>query len=178
MLLYNFSKLWQLPGAWNFSTFSSLPTRDTVENNGHVAQKLNSFWSTGKCNLPGWGGEPSLLGQVVHGADEVEYLHHVHPRDAEPAPTSRHVVRLPVDSIPVQGSGEDLSHWFRYAKHLEYLLIGSMKMLLFWGDLWCAAHEVVKEVVAQLDQVHDRLRALQDLPVQRGLDVRLQKIGF
>ena len=41
-LLYNSPELWRFPGAWNFSTFSSLLTRDTVGNNGHVAQKLNS----------------------------------------------------------------------------------------------------------------------------------------
>ena len=57
---------------------------------------------------PTWLGGLALLGQVVHGADEVEYLHHVHPRDAEPAPASRHVVRFPINTIPVKGSGEYL----------------------------------------------------------------------
>ena len=81
-----------------------------MENNGHVAQKLNSFWSTGKCrNPPVWVGGRALLGQVVHGADEVEYLHHVHPPDAEAAPASGHVVCL-VDSVPVKGSRKDLWH--------------------------------------------------------------------
>ena len=58
---------------------------------------------------PTWLGGLGLLGQVVHGADEVEDLHHVHPRDAEPAPASRHVVRF-VDAIPVKSSGKDLLH--------------------------------------------------------------------
>ena len=57
---------------------------------------------------PTWLGGLALLGQVVHGADEVEDLHDVHPRDAEPAPASRHVVCLPINTIPVQGSREDL----------------------------------------------------------------------
>ena len=49
-----------------------------------------------------------LLGQVVHGADEVEDLHHVHARDAEPASTARHVVRL-VHPVAVERAREDLS---------------------------------------------------------------------
>ena len=71
-----------------------------MENNGHVPQK--SFCSR-TTHLDG----EILLGQVVHRADEVEDLHHVHPRDAEPAPASRHVVRF-VDAIPVKSSGKDL----------------------------------------------------------------------
>lgn len=35
------------------------------------------------------------------------------------------------------------------------------------------AHEVVEEVVHQVDDVHDGLRALDNLTVQRGLDIRL-----
>jgi hypothetical protein len=38
-----------------------------------------------------------------------------------------------------------------------------------------AAAEVVQEVVGELDQVHNRLRALDDLSVQRRLDVGLKK---
>ncbi len=38
-----------------------------------------------------------------------------------------------------------------------------------------AAAEVVQEVVGELDQVHHRLRALDDLSVQRRLDVGLKK---
>merc|ERR1719318_2544593 len=57
----------------------------------------------------------------------------------------RHVVRL-IQAVSLQGAGEHL---------------GS------------AAHEVVKEVVAQLDEVHDGLGALEDLPVEGRLDVRL-----
>ena len=111
---------------------------------------------------PTWLGGLGLLGQVVHGADEVEDLHHVHPRDAEPAPTARHVVRL-VQPVAVERAREDLSKCeycrgkFRFSFHLG-----------------CAAHEVVEEVVGELDQVHDGFGTLQDLPVQGRLDVRLQ----
>ena len=49
------------------------------------------------------------------------------------------------------------------------------KNFCFRFHLGCAAHEVVEEVVGELDQVHDRLGALQDLAVQRGLDVRLKR---
>ncbi len=38
-----------------------------------------------------------------------------------------------------------------------------------------AAAEVVQEVVGELDEVHHRLRALDDLSVQRRLDVGLKK---
>jgi hypothetical protein len=92
-----------------------------------------------------WLRGAGLLGQVVHGADEVEDLHHIHPRGAEPASTARHVVRL-VQPVAVERAREDLG---------------------------CAAHEVVEEVVGELDQVHDGFGTLQDLPVQGSLDVRL-----
>ena len=42
-------------------------------------------------------------------------------------------------------------------------------------DWTCAAAEVVQEVVDELDQVHHCLGALDNLPVQRGLDVALEK---
>ena len=106
-------------------------------------------------------GRLGLLGQVVHGADEVEDLHHVHPRDAEPAPTARHVVRL-VQPVAVERAREDL----RRCKYRE--------IFCFRFHLGCAAHEVVEEVVGELDQVHDCFGTLQDLPVQGRLDVRLQ----
>ena len=106
-------------------------------------------------------GRLGLLGQVVHGADEVEDLHHVHPRDAEPAPTARHVVRL-VHPVAVERAREDL----RRCKYRE--------IFCFRFHLGCAAHEVVEEVVGELDQVHDGFGTLQDLPVQGSLDVRLQ----
>ncbi len=41
-----------------------------------------------------------------------------------------------------------------------------------------AAAEVVQEVVGELDEVHHRLRALDDLAVQRRLDVGLKKTTF
>ena len=106
-------------------------------------------------------GGLGLLGQVVHGADEVEDLHHVHPRDAEPASTARHVVRL-VQPVAVERAREDL----RRCKYRE--------IFCFRFHLGCAAHEVVEEVVGELDQVHDGFGTLQDLAVQGRLDVRLQ----
>ena len=110
---------------------------------------------------PTWLGGLGLLGQVVHGADEVEDLHHVHPRDAEPASTARHVVRL-VHPVAVERAREDL----RRCKYREFFC--------FRFHLGCAAHEVVEEVVGELDQIHDGFGTLQDLPVQGRLDVRLQ----
>ena len=91
-----------------------------------------------------------LLGEVVQCSNEVKYLHDVHPCDAEAAPAPRHVVRL-IQAVSLQGAGEHL---------------GS------------AAHEVVKEVVAQLDKVHDGLGALEDLSVEGRLDVRLKQGEF
>ena len=41
-----------------------------------------------------------------------------------------------------------------------------------------AAHEVVEEVVHDLDDVHHGLAALHDLAVEGGLDVGLKKIGL
>ena len=110
---------------------------------------------------PTWLGGSGLLGQVVHGADEVEDLHHVHPRDAEPASTARHVVRL-VQPVAVERAREDL-------RKCEY-----RDNICFRFHLGGAAHEVVEEVVGELDQVHDGFGTLQDLPVQGSLDVRLQ----
>merc|ERR1719192_1012173 len=116
------------------------------------------FWDSSLFSawLGGWG----LLGQVVHGADEVEDLHHVHPRDAEPASTARHVVRL-VHPVAVERARENL-------RKCEY-----RENFWFIFHLGCAAHEVVEEVVGELDQVHDGFGTLQDLPVQGSLDVRL-----
>ena len=145
-------------------------------------------WTHSGRNPPAWYGGLTLFGQVVHGADEVEDLHHVHPPDAEPAPASRHVVRFAINPISVKSPRENLWHqhsedfwqyWDCQTRFLAIMGLPSWQYLnenvcLFKDDLWCTAHEVVEEVVGELDQVHDGFGTLQDLPVQGSLDVRLK----
>lgn len=89
-----------------------------------------------------------LLGQVVHGLGEVEDLSEVEASNADAGGVPGHVVGVVV-SLAVFSS----SH--------------------FTKSGLSTSHEVVEEVVEDLDHVHDGLGALDDLPVERGLDVGL-----
>lgn len=89
-----------------------------------------------------------LLGQVVHGLGEVEYLSEVEASHADAGGVPGHVVGV-VIALAVFSS----SH--------------------FTKSGLSTSHEVVEEVVEDLDHVHDGLGALDDLPVERGLDVGL-----